>query len=244
MKRKLLIIISLAVFAAIGTIYFIRSAVNKKISDEKSAVVALMDKNGDNVLSRDEFPMEMSKEFNSLDKDKDGKVTSKDISSSKSPINVNIAFDKLDKNRDGVLNPNECPEKMKKQYKNIDTNNDGKLTKDEIKSVNEATNVDWFANMDKNGDGIITFTECPKSFRRDFCVADINNDRKITKTEFNIVMSMAKDSDLFGIYDINGDGVLTVDEFPDKMKNNFSETDTDSDGKLTKEEIINRENKL
>jgi Ca2+-binding EF-hand superfamily protein len=245
MNRKLLtIIVSVAVIAAIGTIYFIRSTINKKINDEKSTVVALMDKNGDNILSRDEFPAEISKEFNSLDKDKDGKVTSKDISSSKSPINVNIAFDKLDKNRDGVLNSNECPEKMKEQYKNIDTNNDGKLTKDEIKYVkNEATNIDWFANIDKNGDGVITFIESPKNFRRDFCVADINNDRKITKTEFNIVLSMAKDSDLFGIYDINGDGVLTVDEYPDKMKNNSSETDTNSDGKLTKEEIINRENK-
>ncbi len=243
MKRKLLFIASLIIILiTLTTVYFVRYSNKKVVQPQESGIVALMDKNGDNILTRDEFPTEMSKDFKSLDKDKDGKVTATDITSSKTPINVNSAFNKLDKNHDGLLSNNECPEKLKKEYKKIDTNKDGNLTTEEIKAIKTiVAPVDWFANIDKNNDGFITFTECPKNFRRDFCVADINNDRKITKTEFEIVLSMAKDSDLFGIYDLNADNVLTIEECPEKIKNNFTETDINNDGKLTKDEVIKRE---
>ncbi len=63
MNRKLLIII-MAVVVAAGIFLYIKFVEN---NNQKPGMVALMDKNNDNVLSRDEFPMDIKKEFDTLD---------------------------------------------------------------------------------------------------------------------------------------------------------------------------------
>jgi Ca2+-binding EF-hand superfamily protein len=298
MKRKLLIIISVVIIlVTAGTIYFMRYGDNKVNRRQQTGMIAVMDKNSDNVISKDEFPKEMAKEFGDLDKDKDGKITVKEISPVKPPVNVDFAFKTVDKNNDGVITIDECPKKfrmkfsaadinndgkvtkqevdsaistlnknsifkifdkngdgmlskeecpgnMKEQFKAIDADNDGKLTADEVKSIKkEVSSGDWFTKMDKDNDGKIIFSECPKNFKQDFCVVDINQDKKITRTEFELVLKFVKDSDLFELFDQNEDGYLIPDECSERIMKKFSTYDEDKDGKLTLPEMLKSESK-
>ena len=92
--------------------------------------------------------------------------------------------------------------------KHFDTNNDGKVSKEEFKGPAER-----FTAMDKNGDGFITADEVPQGpaggmhegFIKRF---DTDKDGKVSKDEFK------GPADMFTKLDKNGDGFITEDEAP------------------------------
>merc|ERR1711865_1052330 len=125
----------------------------------------------------------------------------------------------------------------------IDSNNDGKITKEEW--IARYGNEDGFDRFDLNGDGIVDADEFRVSELA--CMqlqqGDTNRDGKFDRAEW--IKKFGNDDD-FDDYDLNGDGSVDAYEFV-KMKYakvSFNHLDTDRDGKVTKEEWIARHGSL
>ena len=115
-----------------------------------------MDKNGDGVISKQEFDAFHSAHFKEMDANHDGKITREemdaghvkmadkckvkmkdkcDVKGEKGNQGFDDRFDEVDINHDGALSKDEAEIGMPmlfKHFDEIDTNKDGKITKDEI----------------------------------------------------------------------------------------------------------------
>jgi EF hand/EF-hand domain pair len=104
-------------------------------------------------------------------------------------------------------------------FQRLDTNGDGKITKDELKTGRDTR----YVAMDQNDDGKITWQEfqaAPRPGKQGprmqqmFQRADTNGDGVINRDEFD------KKADLrFKPLDLNGDGVIARDEAQQAMGN-------------------------
>ncbi len=104
----------------------------------------------------------------------------------------------------------------------------------------------FFKEMDKNGDGVVSKKEFDAFHNEHFKEMDTNKDGKITREEMNAVHKKMMDKcdvsfdTRFDDSDINHDGALSKDEagigMPMLFKH-FDEIDANKDGKITKEEI-------
>lgn len=104
-----------------------------------------LDKNNDGFVSRTEAAGDKTllKGFDAADKNNDGKLTRAEYAAATTKQNVRKAFNKepepdqgftaLDKNNDGFLTRREARGNsfLKAEFKNIDTNHDGKLSRSE-----------------------------------------------------------------------------------------------------------------
>ena len=128
----------------------------------------MRDWNSDGVLSGDEVRAGAAPPVNS--------VQSRDYS-----MPTNDRFTYLDVNNNGAVDRNEWDGSLDAFYR-LDRNNDGKLTRAEMGSVQSSTP---FATMDTNGDGRVSLGEWPYS-HRSFDTQDTNGDGVITPQEFNV----------------------------------------------------------
>lgn len=103
------------------------------------------------------------------------------------------------------------PQKM---FERADLNNDGVITKAELRTSRANT----AQKLDRNGDGVIDNADAPKMrrFKQKF-----DDSRK----------------DLAQGFDLNQDGVLTVDEFVNGPTAAFDRIDANGDGAVTQEEL-------
>ena len=128
----------------------------------------MRDWNSDGVLSGDEVRAGAAPPVNS--------VQSRDYS-----MPTNDRFSYLDVNNNGTVDRNEWDGSLDAFYR-LDRNNDGKLTRAEMGSVQSSTP---FATMDTNGDGRVSLGEWPYS-HRSFDTQDANGDGVIMPQEFNV----------------------------------------------------------
>jgi Ca2+-binding EF-hand superfamily protein len=121
-----------------------------------------------------------------------------------------------------------------------------------------------FEQMDSNGDGVVTSAELEKGFLERFTKSDANHDGKVTSDEFKAQHEAMKKEhekhegmghggrghghghdgkgpDGKGPHglpgDSNGDGVVTKAEAQADVQTMLKKLDTNSDGKLTKDEL-------
>ena len=115
------------------------------------------DQNNDNILSRREFlnadtDMDREDNFDNLDANNDGRIERSEWHSSVD------AFRWLDRNGDGVLSRTEVvgdgPTRETDRFDAIDTNNDGRITRDEWQWSRRS-----FDQYDRNGDGVLRRNE-------------------------------------------------------------------------------------
>lgn len=158
--------------------------------------------------------------FESMDRNGDGKVT-------KDEYRGNTPFERLDRNGDGVLDgedlrgagsgdagrgPGERPDrrKLREAMKAMDTDGDGKISKDEY------TGPIPFERLDRDNDGFLTEKDRqaggrrgreldPEAVKERFRRADANGDGKLDASEF-------PRPEMFQRLDENGDGYLTPEE--------------------------------
>jgi Ca2+-binding EF-hand superfamily protein len=114
------------------------------------AGMEMMDTNGDGQLSRDEHSAGARKMFETMDADKDGKVTAtemeaahaqmagKDMKKMKGHMSAAEKIKVVDTNGDGVLTAQEHATGATTMFDKMDTNKDGVLTKAEHQSGHKA----------------------------------------------------------------------------------------------------------
>ena len=138
------------------------------------------------------------------------------------------------------LTQNEI-EELNKNFQEIDDNNDGKLTLDEIKlamSKNKNINIEnieeIFKSIDTDGSGCIEYTEFisasldkslylqKEKLKDAFSLFDVDHSGKISNIEISKVLGMDKRSKeitkIIEKYDTNKDGEIDFDEFFEMMK--------------------------
>ncbi|MCK5746288.1 MAG: signal transduction protein [Oricola sp.] len=99
-------------------------------------------------------------------------------------------------------------------FERADLNNDNVITRDEMKQ----SRIDMAQKLDRNGDGVIDNKDAPKMRR--------------FKQKFE-----ERKGDLARNFDLNQDGVLTVDEFVNGPTAFFDRVDANGDDRLTEDEI-------
>lgn len=207
---------------------FEAGVIDSGLNDIRSA--SEIDTNGDGFISADE----------NADVDGDGQVSEierkeADVISAELTADPDLwSFSEIDANNDNLVSYREI----------ADTNGDGEITWDESQAFIEdnpdvpmmtlirrgvvnsgAADPRTFAQIDRNGDGVLT----------QFEVKDLNGDGKIEAIEEssfkneNLIMHRDPERKSFAQADTNGDGKISVEEF----------ADADGDGQVSLDEVNN-----
>jgi len=100
-------------------------------------------------------------------------------------------FKKVDKNNDGKVSKKEYIDAVKKTFNKIDKNKDGFLTKDELKEIGRIDAEKFLKEEDINKDDKISKEEFIKAAEKRFKLLDKNHDGFIDNKEWNDVKDNA-----------------------------------------------------
>lgn len=100
-------------------------------------------------------------------------------------------FKKIDKNNDGKISKKEYIDTVVINFNKIDKNKDGFLTKNELKAIGRIDAEKFLKEEDINKDGKISKEEFIKAAEKRFKLLDKNNDGFIDKKEWNDVKDNA-----------------------------------------------------
>lgn len=158
---------------------------------DASAFIKRHDKNNDNKLSQDELTGRIRGDFDVLDRDDDGYLTAQELEQHGQrmmrrmhPESVSFVWIiSAEKDPPSLQDLQKAYEMMRK----IDSNSDGKITQDEIKSARSELckkRVESIIEQnDDNDDGKLDRQEGTSIFGRRFEQADRNNDGFVTREE-------------------------------------------------------------
>lgn len=152
-----------------------------------------------------------------------------------------MRFRRMDSNNDGAIARSEWRGNPR-TFETYDWNNDGRLSGDEVSVIaqrrgnrngqdGEVANDDRFDYLDINGNGYIDTNEWDGG-QYAFDRLDTNDDRRLTRGEFNIANNGANS---FAAVDMNRDGRIRLDEWP-WSHTSFDRQDANGDGVLSRDE--------
>lgn len=154
-------------------------------------------------------------------------------------------------NTDSIAKPDKRP-----LFEEIDKNNDGLISKEDIKKYTKSN----FEKSDGNGDGLITADEMMENFlsksdkrrnhfRKRFQKEDLNDDGEISQDEMikylrkrenkNSRISLRAILRNMNNLDSNGDNMISKEEMADQTRKNFEDIDVNGDDSLSRLEMIN-----
>jgi len=119
------------------------------------------------------------------------------------PPSPDKLMERFDANKDGQLEASELPERMKAHLKDIDTNGDGNVSKEELAARFETMRAEFrtrfeerakarFAEKDANHDGVLDASEVGSEHWARLSVADANGDQKLTPEELKAAFESGK----------------------------------------------------
>jgi Ca2+-binding EF-hand superfamily protein len=153
-----------------------------------------MDKDGDGKISQSEAPAPMWEKLSKLDKDGDGSISPQEMASLRpggpGEAGGGAFFKMTDKNGDGKITADEAGERWERLGK-ADKDADGSVSREEFAAVmrgaagpgGKPNPQEFFAKMDKDGNGGITEDEAPAEVWSRMSKADANADGKVTPEE-------------------------------------------------------------
>lgn len=141
-------------------------------------------------------------------------------------------FEDLDRNDNGQISRTEW-DGQRDRFDALDDNDDGVLSRAEFIDRNGTGRRGVFRDLDRNGNGEISLSEW-RGDRRAFDKLDINDDKELTREEFDWSYRALEDD--FERLDRDDDGVLERSEWR-RNDRAFERLDEDRDGEITFEEF-------
>jgi len=186
------------------------------------------DKNKDGVLTKDELPPGLARNFDRYDRDGNGKLDPKEVgqmletarrfladkpaeksAGDSAAVERRVAdvFERMDTNKDGKISKEEAKNLIAQNFERMDTNKDGFIDKDELRRF-VARNM-----AARGGGGPPAGAPGP-----DFDALDKNADGRLTREE----LKGTPYADKFDEIDTNKDGKIDKKEWADFQKNKGS----------------------
>jgi Ca2+-binding EF-hand superfamily protein len=210
-----------------------------------------MDRNGDGVITRDEW-RGSNASFNNEDWNGDGVLSGDELRpGARKPASTRSSderisdrnaqggpryfFTNLDRNHDGWITRNEW-NMGDTEFNRLDVNRDNRVSQYEFQSYANANKPTQpssrFSEMDTNRDGLITWNEW-RGTEGDYVRLDVNGDARLNPSEFDANPSAMN---RFSALDANRDGWLTRDEWK-WSDGSFYRMDRNSDNRLSRMEF-------
>lgn len=184
-------------------------------------VLEKLDTNADGRISEDEAPERMKKAFSKLDGNGDGAIDATELKAARSKREGGPAkksaesgpaaselFTRFDSDSDGKITEEEAPERMKRHFGRIDANSDGGVDAKEM----AAARAKMAGNRPQGA------PQRPKG-------APLR------------AKGALEPGALLKQFDKDGDGKLSQEEVPERMKQYFAVIDADSDDSLSGDEL-------
>jgi Ca2+-binding EF-hand superfamily protein len=144
-------------------------------------------------------------------------------------------FEKLDSNSDGKVTRDEMLSRATEHFDKADANKDGKVTPDERKAAFQKFGEERFTAQDKNKDGALSQDELPPHFAKHADKLDSNKDGKLSRAELQAFADKKKEH--FGDHRRGGDETRTRAELVSHVQQRFEKLDTNKDGALSQDEL-------
>jgi Ca2+-binding EF-hand superfamily protein len=205
-----------------------------------------MDRNNDGTITRQEW-RGSDRSFQVHDCNGDGKLSGDEVRPGGHPCDRRTedrdlaslefrdwserGFRNLDHNNDSRITPDEW-HFDREAFRRVDYNRDGIISRDEFFGGEDDDRDDRFANLDHNRDGRISRDEwhaTAASFDR----LDDNHDGVLTRAEME---DAGPPADLFASIDVNRDSMISLNEWH-WSKGSFDLRDANHDGRLTRDEF-------
>lgn len=200
-------------------------------------LLAKLDRSGDGVVSAEEAPTRLRREFRRLDADGDGALTANELT-------VQVDFDDQGRIIELTRVPGLSAVEQRRVFAALDDNDNGRLTEAELPN----SLILNFARLDANRDGGIAWAEISTNplagvIFRSFVRYDLDQDGELSDIELVAVSSAERllethaGPQLIRRWDLDGDERLAAVEFKAKSSWAFSRFDRDRDEALTAEEL-------
>lgn len=161
------------------------------------------------------------------------------------------AFDHLDGNGDGELTKDELSDVHWRRISESDSDATGGVTRDEVKAARPSEHMlallptdakPHFESLDADQDGQLSEDEVADHLWDQIGDADVNEDGLVSLDELQEMREQQKlqfkqHRDLFERFDGDNDGLLTVEELPDRLWNKFAAADLNVDGAISADEL-------
>ncbi len=147
-------------------------------------------------------------------------------------------FEKLDSNSDGRVTRDEMLSRATERFDKVDANRDGSVTTEERKALHQKHAEERFTKMDKNNDGALSADELPSHFATRLLKLDADNDSKLTRAEL-ANFAEKRGERLRARFDM--DKPHTRAELTAHVEERFAKLDADRDGSLTPAELSRKQ---
>jgi Ca2+-binding EF-hand superfamily protein len=187
------------------------------------------DKNKDGFLTKDELPPRLAAIFERADQNKDGKLDANEVDQMLRALRQRLTPD-ANKGGKPANNP-EVGRRVDEIFTRLDTNKDGKISRDEAKGPLQT----YFDQIDVNKDGFLDKAEVRRAVER--FLQQRPQDAGKSKEAAKPAAPEPKIPD-FDSFDLDADGRLSREELSrTPYANRFDEMDTNKDGKIDRKEF-------